>query len=228
MTTRLNYLIKPFSLVKRLKMTEQERTTEEIIFDAAQKVFIEKGFNGARMEEIAREASINKALLHYYYRTKEKLFKAIFERVFKSFFPQVLTFLESDLPLFDKIEMFVEKYIDFILKNPFIPNFIMSEINRNPDNIAEMLGNVTGALKNDIFGKFGDMIHKEIENGTIRPIKPEQLIVNILGLCIFPFVARPIIQGVVFKGDKKVYQVFLESRKKEVVEFVINAIKAEK
>ena len=89
-------------------MTEQERSTEEVIFDAAQKVFIEKGFNGARMEEIAKEASINKSLLHYYYRTKDKLFKAIFERVFKSFMPNVLTFWESDLPFFTKIERFVD------------------------------------------------------------------------------------------------------------------------
>jgi AcrR family transcriptional regulator len=209
-------------------MTEQERSTEELIFDAAQKIFIEKGFNGARMEEIAREASINKALLHYYYRTKEKLFKAIFDRVFKSFMPQILTFFDSDSPLFNKIEKFVGTYIDFIMKNPFIPNFIMSEINRNPDNIAEMLGSATGIFKNDIFGKFSEIIKKEVEKGTIRPIEPEQLIVNILGLCIFPFVARPIIQGVVFKGDRKAYQLFLESRKKEVAEFVIHSIKAEK
>jgi len=209
-------------------MTEQEKSTEEVIFDAAQKVFIEKGFNGARMEEIAKEASINKALLHYYYRTKEKLFKAIFERVFRSFIPQITVFLESDLPLFSKIEMFVNKYIDFIMKNPFIPNFIIGEINRNPDNIAEMLSNATGIIRNDVFGKFSLLIKKEIEKGTIRPIEPEQLIVNMLGLCIFPFVARPIIQGIVFKGDKKTYQLFLESRKKEVANFVINSIKAEK
>lgn len=209
-------------------MTEQEKSTEEVIFEAAQKVFIEKGFNGTRMEEIARVASINKALLHYYYRTKEKLFKAIFERVFRSFMPQTISFLESDLPLFAKIEKFVDSYVDFILKNPFIPNFIIGEINRNPENIAEMLGNATGIVKNDVFVKFSAMIRMEIEKGTIRPIDPEQLIVNILGLCIFPFVARPIIQGIVFKGDKASYQSFLESRKKEVAHFVINSIKAEK
>ena len=209
-------------------MTEQERSTEEIIFDAAQKVFIEKGFNGARMEEIAREASINKALLHYYYRTKEKLFKAIFERVFKSFVPNILTFWDSDLPFFTKIERFVETYVNFIMKNPFIPNFIMNELNRNPDNIAEMLGNATGIIQNDLFGRFSEIIKKEIDAGNIRPIAPEQLMVNILGLCIFPFVARPVIQGIVFKGDKKSYQLFLESRKKDVADFIINSIKIEK
>ena len=76
--------------------------------------------------------------------------------------------------------------------------------------------------------KFSEIVNNEIKAGNIRPIAPDQLIVNILGLCIFPFVARPIIQGVVFKGDKKSYQLFLESRKKEVVDFVINSIKIEK
>lgn len=209
-------------------MTDQEKSTEEIIFDAAQKIFIEKGFDGARMEEIAREASINKALLHYYYRTKEKLFKAIFERVFKNFVPQVLTFWDSDLPFFTKVEMFVDTYVSFIMKNPFIPNFVINELNRNPDSIVEMLGNASGILKNDLFGKFSEIVNKEINAGNIRPIAPEQLLVNVLGLCIFPFVARPIIQGVVFKGDKKMYQLFLESRKKEVAAFVINSIKIEK
>lgn len=209
-------------------MTEQEKSTEEIIFDAAQKVFIEKGFNGARMEEIAREASINKALLHYYYRTKEKLFKAIFARVFKSFIPKVFSFLDADLPIFTKIEMFVEIYIDLIMKNPFIPNFIIGEINRNPDNIAETLGNATGITENDAFGKFSELIRKEVQKGTIRPIEPEQLIVNTIGLCVFPFVARPIIQGIIFKNDKKRYQEFLMSRKKDVVDFIVNSIKIEK
>jgi len=208
-------------------MIEQEKSTEEIIFDAAQKVFIEKGFNGARMEAIAREASINKALLHYYYRTKEKLFKAIFERVFKSFMPKIVNFLEADISVFTKIEMFVESYIDLIMKNPFIPNFIISEINRNPGNIAEMLGNASGIIQNDAFGKFSQLIKKEVEKGTIHPIDPEQLIVNLISLCVFPFVARPIIQGIIFKNDKDHFQQFLLVRKKEVVKFIINAIKVE-
>ena len=209
-------------------MTEQEKSTEEIIFDAAQEVFVQKGFNGARMEEIAKEAGINKSLLHYYYRTKEKLFSAIFSRVFSTFMPKALDFIESDAPLFSKIEFFVNTYIDLLLKNPYIPNFIIGEINRNPDNIAELLGNLTGITKNDAFGKFAAMIKKEVEKGTIRPIEPEQLIVNMIAMCIFPFVARPILQGIIFKNDKKQYQQFLESRKKEVADFIIQSIKLEK
>ena len=207
-------------------MTEQEKNTEEIIFDAAEVVFIEKGFDGARMQEIAEKAGINKALLHYYYRTKEKLFKAIFERVFSLFIPKILAFMESDIPLFEKIELFVHSYLDFILRNPYVPNFIINELNRNPDNISEMVGGVI--QKVDAFGKFSGLIKQEVEKGAIRPIEPEQLIVNMIGLCIFPVIARPIIQGIVFRGDKARYKLFLESRKKEVTDFIINSIKLEK
>ena len=207
-------------------MTENEKKTEDVIFDAAQEVFVEKGFDGARMQEIAEKAGINKALLHYYYRTKEKLFKAIFERVFNHFVPKIMGFMDSDIPLFEKIELFVHSYIDFILKNPYVPNFIINEINRNPDNIAEMLGGVI--IKVDAFGKFSALLKQEVSKGSIRPIEPEQLLVNMIGLCIFPIIARPIIQGIVFRGDKARYKIFLESRKKEVTAFIINSIKLEK
>ena len=207
-------------------MTEQEKPTEEIIFDAAQKVFVLKGFDGARMHEIAEEAGINKALLHYYYRTKEKLFRAIFERVLGYVIPKVLAFVETDGPIFSKIEFFVNTYIDLLIKNPYIPNFIISELNRNPDNIADMLGDLM--VKNDAFKKFTIMINQEMDKGTIRSISPEQLIVNMISLCIFPFVARPIIQGIIFKNEKTKYQDFLVSRKKEVTSFIINSIKIEK
>jgi TetR/AcrR family transcriptional regulator len=207
-------------------MTEQEKNTEEVIFDAAQKVFLQKGFDGTRMQEIAQEAGINKALLHYYYRTKEKLFQAIFKKVLGLFLPRILAFMESDIPLLKKIEFFIHNYIDFILRNPYIPGFVINEITHHPDTIAETLGELI--LKNDAFGKFSAMIKKEIDQGNIRLIEPEQLIINMIGLCIFPFVAKPILRGVFFGGDKQQYQQFLENRKKEVTDFIIHSIKIEK
>jgi hypothetical protein len=89
-----------------------------------------------------------------------------------------------------------------------------------------MLGAVIHKI--DAFGKFSTLVKQEIEKGAIRPIEPEQLIVNIIGLCIFPIIARPIIQGIVFRGDKTQYKLFLDSRKKEVTAFIINSIKLEK
>ena len=98
-------------------------TTEEKILDAAQTVFTRKGMDGARMQEIANEAGINKALLHYYFRSKQKLFEAIFKQVFKQIFPDIKAFIHSEIPLEKKLGIFVEKYIDLLMKNPFLPSF---------------------------------------------------------------------------------------------------------
>jgi AcrR family transcriptional regulator len=206
-------------------MTEQEKKTEEVIFDAAKDVFIEKGFDGARMQEIAEKAKINKALLHYYYRTKEKLFDAIFGKALGDFVPSIANILESDVSIFKKIEFFVKNYIDLIQRNPHIPSFVLHELNRNPKRLVEIIGHKSGLIKNNAFGKFSEMVKNEVEKGIIEPVKPEQILVNIIGLCIFPFVAKPIIQGVIFRNDKKKYNEFLNERKKEVAKFVIDAIR---
>ena len=157
-------------------MTDQEKNTEEQIFEAAHKVFTQKGFDGARMQEIAEEAGLNKALLHYYYRTKEKLFDAILKQVFKNFFPKVFSFMGSDIPISDKIGQFVDKYIDLIQGNPFIPNFIIGELNRNPERIVELLGHQSGLIESGAFKMFSKQVEDEVNKGTIRPIKPEHLI----------------------------------------------------
>jgi AcrR family transcriptional regulator len=212
------------SQIKNSTMTEQEKSTEETIFSAATDEFIDKGFDGARMQEIAKRAGINKALLHYYYRTKEKLFDAIFEKVFKSFMPGIFEVMQSDASIFHKIEVFVEGYLTLIYNNPHIPSFVIHELNRNPERLPFVFNSIISTVKDKAFDKFAESLKKEISEGKIIPIEPEQLIVNIIALCIFPVVAKPIIQGVIFDNDKARYKAFLDSRKKEVARFVINSI----
>lgn len=209
-------------------MTEQEKSTEETIFNAAREEFIEKGFDGTRMQEIAKRAGINKALLHYYYRTKEKLFDAIFEKVFKAFMPEIFEVMQSDASISYKIEVFVSNYLKLIMENPHIPSFVLHELNRNPERLQGLFGSILGTIRDKGFDRFSESLKKEIEAGKIIPIAPEQLIVNIIALCIFPVVARPIIQGVIFNNDKNRYNEFLESRKTEVAKFVINSISVKK
>ncbi|HEX3006799.1 MAG TPA: TetR/AcrR family transcriptional regulator [Bacteroidales bacterium] len=209
-------------------MTEQDKTTEETIFDSAREEFIEKGFDGARMQEIAKRAGINKAMLHYYYRTKEKLFDAIFEKVFKSFLPGVFEVMQSEASLSHKIEAFVNAYLTLIYNNPHIPSFIIHELNRSPERLSALFGTLIGSVREKAFGQFAVSIRKEVEKGSIVPIEPEHLVINILALCIFPVVASPIIKGVFFDNNKEEYKIFLEQRKVEVARFVINSISIKK
>ena len=194
--------------------------TEQSILEAAKVVFIQKGMEGARMQEIADEAGINKALLHYYFRSKDKLFKAVFQESFFKLLPNLADLLKSDITLFEKIRLFVERYIDIINANPLLPSFILHELSRNPEAVAEM---IKSSGINPVY--FVNQVQEEIENGTIEPVQPLHLIVNMLALCIFPFVAKPILQEVIFDQDQQQFDIFIQERKKEVADFIINSIK---
>src|SRR6476660_2348313 len=112
---------------------KKDKGAEERILAAARKVFVKKGMAGARMQDIADEAGINKALLHYYFRSKEKLFEVIFQEVAAELLPRINQVLEADLPLFEKIEKFCSAYIEKIMQNPFLPLFFIDEANKQPD-----------------------------------------------------------------------------------------------
>ncbi len=194
-------------------------TTESKIFETAKNVFIRSGLEGARMQEIADEAGINKSLLHYYFRTKEKLFKAVFQYAFKRFLPKADELLNSDLCFEERIRNFINLYIDLLLENPFIPSFILCEINRDPEGVIELF---KGLGSNPM--KFDTLIREEVEQGNIRQIDSKQLIVNILSMCIFPMAARPILVPMIFNNDPRVFKKFLESRKKEIPDFILKSL----
>jgi AcrR family transcriptional regulator len=202
-------------------MTEQESNTQKLILEAAKKVFLSKGLDGARMQEIADEAGINKALLHYYFRSKDKLFDAIFEDVFQQFLPKVSLLIFSDKPFIEKIWAFVDTYLDVLLKNPLVPIFILHELSRNPERIVNLFMNQ--GVPHEFFQ---EMLRKEIESGQIKQVNPIHLIVNIISMCVFPIAAKPILKGVLFSNDDEAYDRFLQERKTEVTLFIINAIKA--
>ncbi|RLD60153.1 MAG: TetR/AcrR family transcriptional regulator [Bacteroidetes bacterium] len=201
-------------------MTRDKINTEKKILEAARKVFLKKGKDGARMQEIANEAGINKALLHYYFRSKDKLFIAIFDEALDEFIPRIGSVLNSDMSLFDKIRDFTNHYIEFFIENPLLPLFIFHEIRNNPDRIVKLAGQsgVEPIL-------FAEEISRAVDNGLINPVDPRQLIVNMISLCIFPFVGQPLVEAFLFNNDDEKFADFIEIRKKEVGEFIINSIK---
>ncbi len=198
-------------------------TTEEKILSAAKEIFTKRGFVAARMQEIADAAEINKGLLHYYFKSKDKLFQAVFEEAFLEFVVEINKLFEANIPFFEKLEAIVESYLDMLLKNPALPSFIINEINRDPEKFIEnTFKNMD--LPNPL--SFLGQIQLEIQAGNIRPVNPFHLLINIVSLCVFPFIARPLIQNLV-QIDRETYMKFMEDRKKEVVDFLIHALKEE-
>lgn len=195
-------------------------STEQRIFEAAHEIFVQKGLDGAKMQEIADRAGINKALLHYYYRSKEKLFEVVVKAVINRAFPVVRQLIESEEPLEQKITRFIDFYIELITRNTFVPLFIISELNRHPDRFFETIF-PKDLPKPEVFFR---QVEEEIARGNLRPVEPQHLLVNILSLCVFPFVAKPMFR-VLLGMDQQELNRFMSGRKEEVKRFVFQAIK---
>lgn len=198
----------------------QSDSTEQKIFDAAHEVFLQKGMDGAKMQEIADRAGINKALLHYYYRSKEKLYESVARAIIGRAVPVVNQLIESDVPLEEKIRHFIDFYIGLISRNPYIPLFIISEMNKHPEQFIENI--LPKELpKPQVFIR---QVEAEIAAGRINPIPPKHLIINMVSMCIFPFIAKPIARMILGMNSAEI-KLFLEERKEQVTEFVLNALR---
>jgi TetR/AcrR family transcriptional regulator len=201
-------------------MTDTDKLTEERIFEAATDVFVDKGMDGARMQDIAIHAGINKALLHYYYRSKDQLFNAVFEMIAKKIIKKFAPVFDENLSLEAKIRFFYKEHITFLQENPKLPAFILNEINRNPTRIKKLLKNVN-------FENIWENLYKqhsaELEKYNISKQTMPQLMMSIVALSVFPFAARGIIDGILEKTGTD-FNTFIEDRKVFAADFVINAI----
>ena len=195
-------------------------STEQRIFDAAHEIFVQKGMDGAKMQEIADKAGINKALLHYYYRTKEKLYEMVAKAVLNRAVPTVQKMIESDDPLELKIRRFVDFYIDVVSHNTFVPLFLISEMNKHPDRFFEIIL-PKDLPKPEVFFR---QVEEAIEAGTIRRIKPQHLIINMVSMCVFPFVAKPMMRMVLGMNSGEMH-IFIQERKEEITNFIFAALR---
>lgn len=200
-------------------MNVKHSETESQILEAARKVFLENGFDGTSTQMIADEAGINKALLHYYFRSKDRLFEAVFFEAFTRMVPNLFKIFTSGEEFPEKIKALVFTYITALQQYPQIPQFILHELHRNPGRIIELMHQ--SGINPDVVM---NIIREEIKKGNIVDIDPYQLMVNLLSMCIFPFAARPLLQGFIFKNDSAAYEDFIERRKTEVAGFIIKAI----
>ncbi|TAL45501.1 MAG: TetR/AcrR family transcriptional regulator [Chitinophagaceae bacterium] len=194
---------------------------KERILAAAKKVFTAKGMDGARMQDIADEAGINKALVHYYFRNKDKLFETIFLEEARKFFPKINMIFQSDVSLFEKVENFVSEYIDEMLENPYLPWFVINELHRDPDQFMYQIWGEQNLPKP---AKFLEQIEKEVKKGTIKRISPVHLLMNLLSMTIFPFVSKPMLTRNLRLNETQ-FRAIMEERKKEVPKFIIDSIR---
>jgi TetR/AcrR family transcriptional regulator len=202
-------------------MTERDRQTEEKIFESATEIFIERGMDGARMQDIADHAGINKSLLHYYYRTKDHLFEAVFEMIAGQMFKKFAPVFDENITFEDKIRFFFREHITFLEKNPRLPAFLINELNRNPKRIKKI---IQGIDINKIWSTLEAQHKDDLIKYNITKDSIPQLMTSIASMSVFPFIARPIVGSLMEKMGYD-FDKYIEERKTYAAEFVINALK---
>jgi len=199
-------------MAKAKPVTVKESSTEEKIKEAARKLFTQKGFSATRTRDIADEAGINLALLNYYFRSKQKLFDIIMMENFRQFIKGIsFNFLEEATPLDEKIGKIVTLYIDFLTQHPDLPLFILNELRNNPDQLAANVDAEIGDTRKKLF----EQLKLAAAAGRIRDLDPAHLMANLMGLTIFPFIARPIFQKVINADDQRFNE--LMQQRKELI-----------
>lgn len=192
-------------------MSENEISTEDKILLAASKVFTEKGFAGARTRDIADEAGINLALLNYYFRSKEKLFDQVMKVKIVLLFGKIIPIITNEkTTIEEKIDLASEKYFEILSKNPNLPLFVISEIQKKNSDIKSILP-VEKILMNSV-------IIQQIKEKNPE-LNPFHFLLNFLGMTVFPFLARPVFQNFHIMNDDE-FQKFVEERKTLVPQWI--------
>lgn len=194
----------------------KESKTKETIKAAAKNLFFKKGNIHATTQDIADEAGVNRALIHYYFSSREQLLEVILNDAYQNITKRLQKAISSDLSFKEKIENFVSCYIDEALEFPFMESFIASEFNRYSEVHFSL---ITNASTNSTMEGFFKELMLEMNKGTIPTMPPEQFLINITSLCSFPLITRPLIQRI-FNMDDNAYVEFIKNRKAEILKMI--------
>lgn len=198
---------------------------EQAILDAAERLFLKKGFKATSTIQIAKEAGCNQALVHYYFRTKERLFEGIFQQKIKFFVGALLDVGEEDLPFIEKLERRISSHFEAIRTDPRLPLFFLNELSANPDRI-DAIRHVVGDLPERAINRLDKELKTEIKKGKIRPVSVRDLLITMVSLNLMAFMGAPMFKLMTGIGDGQ-YDDFLDQRKKENVRIVLKSLEPE-
>jgi AcrR family transcriptional regulator len=199
-----------------------DKNFEKAILDAAEKLFLEKGFSMTSTIEIAKEAGCNQSMVHYYYRTKDKLFDAIFENKANLIINTIISNWNSEIPIKENLKNAIEAHFEILRENPKIPFLIFNELTTNPERFKKIVDKIQN-IKELFFPKFVNDLKKAIESGEIRKTEPIDFIVLLVSLNVIPFVAKPLIQSIAMMNDKE-FEEFIKVRKQENVRIILKSL----
>jgi AcrR family transcriptional regulator len=200
-----------------------ESTTEQVILETAEALFLEKGFALTSTTEIARVVGCNQALVHYYFRTKDRLFDAVFERLANTFVSAFLQNPEENIPFEEKVRKKIEAHYDMLKANPKLPFLFFNELNTNPARLL-LLKEKLGDRPRSLFLQMDNELKLEIEKGTIRPLTAMDLMLSILSLNLMLFLASPVLNVITGMTESE-FQNLIENRKRENVTVILKCLR---
>ncbi|MFA7565681.1 MAG: TetR/AcrR family transcriptional regulator [Alkalispirochaeta sp.] len=203
---------------------ERDTGTETQILAAAYRVIVRKGKAGTRMQQIADEAGVNKALLHYYFRTKDKIYRAVLRTVVTKLLHSFISGIDFSLPFRDLVESFVRRHIEAIEFNQEIVQFFFAELATNREEALPIFWEVVQQANPSLPGEFSTHFEEAVRNKEIRPMDPFHLFMNIVSLDVFYFVASPLLFRVMEIPPEEQAEL-TKKRADQVVEFIWESIR---
>ncbi len=204
-------------------LVENNISAEQQILEAAEELFLNKGFAMTSTTEIAKKAGCNQALIHYYFRTKENLFLKLFESKFIQFVACINPVLFEGLSFEDKLKGIIDSHISIISRNPKIPFLILNEITTSPQRLNKIIEGIKNLVVPLIMSLSNDLIREE-KAGRIRKVDPFHLLFSIISMDIFMFISKPLLQQLREFEDNE-FEIFIEERKEQIFDLVWNSIK---
>lgn len=201
---------------------EKDINTEQVILAAAEKVFIEKGFAATKTTEIAKEAGVTHAMLHYYFRTKENLFNIVFTNKVRLLAESFFSVVEKGKSFTDIVRLGVEQHFDFIKNNSKLGVFIINEINSN-ERSSKIWNDIALPVFSKVVPAIEKLMDEEAEKGTIRWMDALLFVQTVVSLNIFPAMAQPLLRNIRHMSDEEL-AAFIEARKKENVRLALLAL----
>ena len=205
-------------------MSEQvAQSKEQQILEAAEKEFLEKGYDGARTTSIAKSAGVTHAMLHYYFRTKEQLFERFIDKKMSEVVP-LLTHLfgNSDLPLVERIEKTISVHFDFVATNPDLPRFLINEILPYKERCDLFYSKVANFLY--FFNNLQREVNEAAARGEVEQFNVLLLFQSVLSLNIFPSLMANMIENLMSNNEQSMKEIFAQ-RKAENIELIMRRIK---
>lgn len=206
----------------------EAKDTNEIesrIIEAAKQVFVRKGYEAATMSDVAAEAGIGRTALHYYYRTKDILFDAIFEQLMSSLLPNISRILDEDSTMLQKMPAVIDQYMRIIRRNPMFPIFVVKELNRNPHRLFQAV--LKDPEKIEPILRLRRQIESEMESGIIRKMPLIDLASTLVSLIVFPMLVREPLAAAFLDGDMKQFEDYMIRRRELIVDMVIHLMSPE-